>query len=190
MNRARCNMPKLIIACLLLLGGVYFAARGLGLTPEQVEDQILLADLNLAEGVAFRSENARQPGVVTLANGLQVEVLVEGDGPIPTAEDWVRVQYRGWRIDGREFENSWRRGEPATVTVEKTIPGWQAVLVAIPAGSRVNLVVPPELAYGRPGSGVIGPEETLVFELELLGIVEPQAAYEPAEWEMPVPNLR
>lgn len=183
-------MSRLIIICLLLLGGVYLAARGLGLTPEQIEDQVLLAELNVAEGAAFRAENAQRPGVVTLADGLQVEVLVEGQGPYPGTEDWVRVHYRGWRVDGREFENSWRRGEPATVTVDRTIPGWQAVLVSVPVGSRVKLVVPPELAYGRPGSGIIGPEETLLFELELLGIVEPQVAHEPAEWEKPVPNLR
>jgi FKBP-type peptidyl-prolyl cis-trans isomerase FkpA len=100
------------------------------------------------------------------------------------------VHYRGWHIDGREFENSWRRGEPATVTVARTIPGWRQVLTAIPVGTRARLVVPPELAYGRPGSGIIGPEETLVFELELLAVVEPATVLEPEEWEKPVPNLR
>lgn len=183
-------MPKLIIVCLLLLGGVYFAARGLGLTPEQVEDQILLAELNYTEGAVFRTENALRPGVVTLSNGLQVEILAEGQGEIPEPGGWVKVHYRGWRIDGREFDNSWRRGEPATVAVARTIPGWQQALAAMPAGTRARLVVPPELAYGRAGSGVIGPEETLVFELELLGLVVPAQAYQPEEWEKPVPNLR
>jgi FKBP-type peptidyl-prolyl cis-trans isomerase FkpA/FKBP-type peptidyl-prolyl cis-trans isomerase FklB len=102
----------------------------------------------------------------------------------------VQVHYRGWHIDGREFENSWRRGEPATVTVARTIPGWRQVLTSIPVGTRARLVVPPELAYGRPGSGIIGPEETLVFELELLAVVEPATVVEPEEWEKPVPNLR
>lgn len=183
-------MPKVILTSLLLLVGVFLIARGMGLTPAQVEDQILLADLNAAEGSAYRLRNGDRPGVVTLGNGLQVELVAAGDGLYPSREDWVRVHYRGWHIDGREFDNSWRRGEPATVRVDRTISGWQEALVAIPEGTRVRLVVPPDLAYGRPGSGVIGPEETLVFELELLEIVARETPREPEEWEKPVPNLR
>jgi FKBP-type peptidyl-prolyl cis-trans isomerase FkpA len=183
-------VPRLILFSLVTLAMVYFLARGCGLTPEQIDAQILLADLNVEEGLAYRSANGRRPGVVTLANGLQVEMLAGGQGDVPASEDWVRVHYRGWHIDGREFENSWRRGEPATVAVQRTIEGWRTVLTSIPAGSRVRLVVPPELAYGRPGGGHIGPEETLVFELELLDIVEPPAPEELAEYEKAVPNLR
>jgi FKBP-type peptidyl-prolyl cis-trans isomerase FkpA/FKBP-type peptidyl-prolyl cis-trans isomerase FklB len=183
-------MSRIIAWSLLTLGMIYLVARACGLTPEQVESQILLADINVEEGAAFRRENGARPGVVTLPNGLQVELLAEGAGTYATEDDWVQVHYRGWHIDGREFENSWRRGEPATVTVARTIPGWRQVLTSIPVGTRARLVVPPELAYGRPGSGIIGPEETLGFELELLAVVELATVAEPEDWEKPVPNLR
>jgi FKBP-type peptidyl-prolyl cis-trans isomerase FkpA len=183
-------MLRVILFSLLALVGVFLGARSCGLTPEQVEDRILLADLNAEEGAAFRLANARRDGVVTMTNGLQVEVLEEGTGPVPSEDDWVQVHYRGWHVDGREFENSWRRGEPATVTVSGTIAGWRQALVSIPTGTRLKLVLPPELAYGRPGGGNIGPEETLVFELELLAIVEPERPAERDEWEKPVPGLR
>lgn len=183
-------MLKVILFSLLALVMVFLGARSCGLTPEQVEDRILLTELNVEAGDAFRRENAARPGVVTWPSGLQVEVIAEGAGAIPTAEDWVRVHYRGRHIDGREFENSWRRGEPATVTVARTIPGWREVLVEIPVGTHLRLVIPPDLAYGRTGGGVIGPEETLVFELELLAIVQPEVPPEVQEWERPVPGLR
>ena len=183
-------MLRIIVLSLLALAAVFVAARFLGLTPEQIEDQILLAELNAEEGAAYRAENGRREGVVTLPNGLQVEVLLEGTGPIPTEDDWVQVHYRGWHVDGREFENSWRRGESATVRVSQTIPGWRQALVSMPVGTRLALVLPPELAYGRPGGGNIGPEETLIFELELLAVVEPERPRELREWEKPVPGLR
>ncbi|TVP90908.1 MAG: FKBP-type peptidyl-prolyl cis-trans isomerase [Thioalkalivibrio sp.] len=183
-------MLRVILFSLLALVVVFIVAQSLGLTPEQIEDQILLAELNAEEGAAYRESNGRRAGVVTMTNGLQVEVLNHGDGPIPAEDDWVRVHYQGWHVDGREFENSRRRGEPATVTVANTIPGWRQVLEAIPVGSHVRLVVPPELAYGRPGGGRIGPEETLIFDLELLAIVEPDPPMVREEWEKPVPGLR
>lgn len=183
-------MPRIIVWSLLTLAMIYFIARSCGLTPEQVESQRLLADINAEEGAAYRDRNSNRPGVLALPSGLQVEVLDQGHGEVPEQNDWVRVHYRGWHIDGREFDNSWRRGEPAAVEVARTIEGWQAALVAMPVGSRVRLVLPPDLAYGRAGGGIIGPEETLVFELELLEIVAPDAPSEPREWEKPVPNLR
>ncbi|MFO8004114.1 FKBP-type peptidyl-prolyl cis-trans isomerase [Thioalkalivibrio sp.] len=183
-------MLRVILFSLLALVVVFVVAHSLGLTPEQIEDQILLADINAEEGAAYREANAREPGVVTTANGLQIEVLLAGDGPVPREDDWVQVHYRGMHIDGREFENSWRKREPATVAVADTIPGWRQALVSIPVGTRVRLVLPPELAYGRPGGGHIGPEETLVFELELLAIVEPEQPRDRDEWEKPVPGLR
>lgn len=183
-------MLRAIVFSLLALFVVFVIAQSLGLTPEQVEDQILLADLNAEEGAAFQAEHARKPGVLTFENGLQVEVLREGDGPIPIADDWVQVHFRGWYTDGREFENSWRKGEPATVAVARTIPGWREVLVQTPVGTHLRLVVPPPLAYGRAGGGHIGPEQTLVFELELLAIVVPAQPVEREEWEKPVPGLR
>ena len=183
-------MARLLGWSVVTLALIWFVARSCGLTPEQIESQILLADLNAEEGAAYRAANGTRPGVLTLPNGLQVEWLEQGDGPTPSLEDWVTVHYRGWHIDGREFENSWRRGEPATVEVSRTIPGWQAVLVSLPTGSRIRLVLPPELAYGRPGSGFVGPEETLIFELQLLEVAEAPPSREPEEWEKPVPNLQ
>jgi FKBP-type peptidyl-prolyl cis-trans isomerase FkpA len=183
-------MLKVILFSLVALVMVFLGARSCGLTPEQVEDRILLAEMNAEEGGAYRAANGQRPEVVTLDSGLQVELLAEGDGPEPDAASWVQVHYRGWHIDGREFDNSWRRGEPATIPVERTIPGWREALVAIPVGTRLKLVVPPDLAYGRAGAGRIGPEETLVFELALLAIVEPEKAVEREEWEQPVPGLR
>lgn len=183
-------MLRVILFSLLALFVVFIVAQSLGLTPEQIEDQILLADINAEEGTAYRATNARRPTVVTMANGLQVEILLAGDGAIPMEDDWVQVHYRGMHIDGREFENSWRKREAATVAVADTIPGWRQALMSIPVGTRVRLVLPPELAYGRPGGGHIGPEETLVFELELLAIVEPEQPRERDEWEKPVPGLR
>lgn len=183
-------MLRTILLCLVALVGIWLVAYSCGLTPEQVEDRILLAELNVEEGDAFRAENARRPGVIELFSGLQVEMLKEGHGEIPTEEEWVRVHYRGWHLDGREFQDSWRKDEPATVLVARTIPGWREVLVAIPVGSRVRIVLPPDLAYGRAGGGVIGPEETLIFELELLGIVVPEILPEREEFQKPVPNLR
>ncbi len=183
-------MLKVILFSLLALVVVFLGARSCGLTPEQIEDRILLAEMNAEEGSAYRMAQRQRAGVVTLDNGLQIELLTEGDGPVPDETDWVQVHYRGWHIDGREFENSWRRGEPATIPVERTIPGWREVLVATPVGTRLRLVIPPELAYGRAGAGRIGPEETLVFELALLAIVEPEEAVEREEWEQPVPGLR
>jgi FKBP-type peptidyl-prolyl cis-trans isomerase FkpA len=128
--------------------------------------------------------------VLTLPSGLQVEMLRPGDGGVPAEDDWVEVHYRGSHIDGRTFQDSWRSGDPATVLVARTIPGWREALVSVPVGSRLKLVVPPALAYGRAGGGPVGPEETLVFELELLGIVVPAAAPERDELQQPVPNLR
>ena len=183
-------MLRVILFSLLALGVVFVFAHSLGLTPEQIEDQILLADLNTEEGAAYREANAIKPGVVTTGSGLQIEILLAGDGPVPVEDDWVEVHYRGMHIDGREFENSWRKREPATVAVADTIPGWRQALVSIPVGTRARLVLPPELAYGRPGGGHIGPEETLVFELELLAIVEPEQPRDRDEWEKPVPGLR
>lgn len=183
-------MTRTLVLSVLSLAMIYFIARSCGLTPGQLEERALLAELNAAEGAAFRQENGTRPGVVTLPDGLQVEVLREGDGEVPEASDWVTVHYRGWRLDGREFDNSYRRGEPATLPIERAIPAWRAALLAAPVGSRLRLVAPPGLAYGRSGAGIIGPEETLLFEIELLDIVVPDEPESPAEWEKPVPNLR
>ncbi len=182
-------MLKVIIYSLLSLVLLFFVARSCGVTPAQIEDARLLAELNAQEGAAYRQARAAHAGVVSLPNGLLVQVLRAGDGELPTADDWVQVHYRGWRVDGREFENSWRADEPAVLPIDRAIPGWQQALLATPVGTRLRMVLPPELAYGQAGSGLIGPEETLEFELELLAIVVPEAPVERAQWEQPVPNL-
>lgn len=183
-------MLRVIIFSLAALVLVFLWARSSGLTPQQVEDRILLAELNADAGEAYRRAQLLEPGVVSLPNGLLVQLLREGDGDVPAADDWVRVHYSGWRIDGRQFDSSRRRDEPATLPLERAIPGWRQALQVMPVGSRLRLVLPPELAYGRAGAGVIGPEETLVFELELLEIVVPDTPVEPDPSQLPVPNLR
>lgn len=174
----------------MALLAVYLLARGFGLTPEQLEDHRLLAELNAEAGERYRSENRQRPGVITLPSGVQVEMLHEGDGPIPHPDDLVAVHYVGRHLDGRIFESSHRRGEPSIIPVERTIPGWRQVLVDLPVGSEVRLVIPPDQAYGAAGSGVIGPQETLIFELELVGIVAPEAPPEHDPLQDPVPGLR
>jgi FKBP-type peptidyl-prolyl cis-trans isomerase FkpA len=183
-------MLRVILYSLFGLLLVFIVARGLGLTPEQVEAQILLADLNVREGADFRLAHGALPGVATLASGLQVQVLEVGEGEIPGVDDWVEVHYSGWHIDGREFDSSHRRGHAAVTPLGRAIPGWREALTAAPVGSRLRLVLPPELAYGRAGGGRIGPEETLIFEIALLSIAAPEPGRDVPEWEKTVPGLR
>jgi FKBP-type peptidyl-prolyl cis-trans isomerase FkpA len=183
-------MPRIIVLSLVALLAVFLVARSCGLTPEQRADRMILAELNAEEGERYRSLNRQREGVVTLADDLQVELLHQGDGPTPGADDLVAVHYRGRHLDGREFDSSYRRDEPSVIPVERTIPGWRRVLVELPVGSRVRLVVPPQLAYGAAGAGLIGPEETLIFELELLAIVVPGEAPEHDPLQDAVPGLR
>lgn len=167
-------MLRLIVFSLIALLGVVIGLRSCGLSPDQVEDRILLAELNAEEGDAYRSRNSEREGVITLPSGLQLEVLQPGDGPIPAAEDIVTVHYRGLHLDGRVFDDSHRRGDPPGIPVGSTIPGWREALRIMPVGTTVRLVIPYWLAYGEAGAGqVIGPSETLIFELELLGVTEP-----------------
>ncbi|HLS97515.1 MAG: FKBP-type peptidyl-prolyl cis-trans isomerase [Porticoccaceae bacterium] len=128
-----------------------------------------LADKNQAEGDAFLAENGKKEGVVTLESGLQYKILEEGDGPSPAAEDTVEVHYTGTLIDGTEFDSSHRRGVPATFGVNQVIPGWTEALQLMKEGAKWQLVIPPALAYGPGGTGgPIGPNQTLIFEVELL----------------------
>ncbi len=183
-------MARAIVFSLLALVFVMFAARGCGVTPEQIESRIMLAELNAEEGARFRQTNRLRDGVVELSDGLQLEWLARGDGAVPSDSDWIVVHYRGKHIDGRVFDESYRRGEPAVVSVDRVIEGWRRVLTGMPTGSRVSLVVPPELAYGKAGGGVIGPDETLVFELELIAIEAAPAQTERTPDQHPVPGLR
>jgi FKBP-type peptidyl-prolyl cis-trans isomerase FklB len=122
-------------------------------------------------GEKFLAENKKKKGVVTTDSGLQYEVIKKGNGKKPAPTDTVVANYRGTLIDGTVFDSSYKRGEPATFGVNKVIPGWQEVLQLMPVGSKYKVFIPSELAYGARGAGAtIGPNETLIFEIELLKI--------------------
>lgn len=124
-------------------------------------------------GAKYLSENGKREGVTQTASGLQYEVLKKADGPKPAVTDTVSVHYRGTLLNGTEFDSSYKRGEPATFPLQGVIKGWTEALQLMPVGSKWKLVIPSELAYGERGAGSdIGPNETLIFEVELLGIVK------------------
>jgi|SRR5579871_48005 FKBP-type peptidyl-prolyl cis-trans isomerase FklB len=126
---------------------------------------------NRKEGDAFLAENKSKPGVVTTPSGLQYKVITEGNGPKPTPSDTVTCNYKGTLIDGKEFDSSYKRGTPASFPVSGVIKGWTEALQMMPVGSKWQLFIPPDLAYGDRGAGSdIGPGETLIFEVELLSI--------------------
>jgi len=132
---------------------------------------------NKAEGEKFLAENAKREGVHVTASGLQYEVLKQGDGPKPKATDRVKVHYRGTFIDGSEFDSSYSRGQPVVFPLNGVIKGWSEGLQLMPVGSKYKLYLPASLAYGEQGAGKrIGPNKTLIFEVELLDIVKPKAA--------------
>ena len=135
------------------------------------QQQAKMYEDKIAEGKAYLQENARRPEVTQLPSGLQYEVLNEGDGPKPEATDRVTVHYHGTLLDGTVFDSSVNRGEPATFGVNQVIQGWVEGLQLMPQGSKWKLYIPYNLAYGEQGTrGAIGPYETLIFEVELLGI--------------------
>lgn len=120
---------------------------------------------------AFLSDNKQKQGVVTTASGLQYEVLKKGDGSNPNRDDKVKVHYRGTLLDGTEFDSSYKRGQPATFRVGSVIAGWTEALQLMSVGSTYRLYIPSKLAYGNRGAGrIIGPNEMLIFDVELLGI--------------------
>jgi FKBP-type peptidyl-prolyl cis-trans isomerase FklB len=130
---------------------------------------------NAAEGEKFLAENKKKDGVKTTASGLQYKVLKEGTGPTPKETDTVMTNYKGTLIDGTEFDNSEKHGGPATFKVTGVIKGWTEVLQLMKTGSKYQIFVPSSLAYGeRARSQEIGPNSTLIFELELLSIVPPE----------------
>lgn len=123
------------------------------------------------EGAAFRAKNGERTEVTTTASGLQYEVLTEGTGATPRSTDRVTVHYRGTLIDGSEFDSSYKRGQPATFSLNGVIAGWTEALQLMRVGSKHRIVLPPDLGYGQRGAPPrIGPNATLVFEVELLGI--------------------
>lgn len=128
---------------------------------------------NAQEGAAFLAENKARPGVITTGSGLQYAVLESGNGPRPKATDSVRVHYRGTLLDGTEFDSSYARNAPAEFGLDQVIIGWTEAVALMPVGSKFRFWIPGELAYGEKGTpgGPIGPNATLVFEIELLDIL-------------------
>lgn len=138
---------------------------------EQQKKNAALSEKNRQEGDSFLSSNREKEGVVVTESGLQYVVLQQGNGEKPKEKDRVSVHYRGTTIDGTEFDNSYSRGQPATLSVNGVIPGWTEALKLMNVGSKYRLFVPSKLGYGERGAGkVIGPNSTLIFEIELLGI--------------------
>jgi len=129
---------------------------------------------NQKAGEDFLAANSKNDGVITLKSGLQYKVITEGDGPIPSSKDTVSVHYRGTLIDGKEFDSSYERGNPANFGVTGVIKGWTEALQLMKVGSKWQVFIPSELAYGARGTGTnIGPHSALVFDVELLGITTP-----------------
>ena len=130
-----------------------------------------MGEVNAKAGENFLAENAKRPEVKTTATGLQYEIVKEGDGPTPNRGDRVTVHYTGKLIDGTVFDSSVERGEPATFGVTQVIPGWVEALQMMKTGAKWRLYIPSALAYGPNGAGgVIGPNATLIFDVELIKI--------------------
>ncbi|MEK9543204.1 MAG: FKBP-type peptidyl-prolyl cis-trans isomerase, partial [Luminiphilus sp.] len=144
---------------------------------EREAEQELLSAGNAEAGAAFLAENAQREGVVVTDSGLQYEVIEAGTGASPGTDDQVEVHYRGTLIDGTVFDSSYDRGETVTFGVTQVIAGWTEALQLMQEGAKYKLYIPSDLAYGAGGAGqLIGPNSTLVFEVELIDVVEPEAA--------------
>jgi FKBP-type peptidyl-prolyl cis-trans isomerase len=147
---------------------------------KQQAEQTAVADKNKADGEAFLAENGQKEGVVTTDSGLQYKVLSAGEGEKPAEDDVVEVHYRGTLLDGTEFDSSYKRDSSVTFPVNGVIPGWVEALQLMPVGSKWELYIPSELAYGPGGTGggPIGPNATLIFEVELIAIKSEEEASE------------
>lgn len=143
---------------------------------------------NKKEGDAFLAANKSKEGVVTLPSGLQYKILTAGTGPKPAASDTVACNYRGTFINGTEFDSSFKEGQPRTFPVTGVIKGWTEALQLMPTGSKWQLFIPPDLAYGEPGRGPIPPNSALVFEVELVSIQPPKTPEPPKGTEQPKPS--
>ena len=140
---------------------------------KQIERVKMESKANREKGLKFLEENKKKENVVIQPSGLQYKIITQGDGPLPKATDTVECHYKGTLIDGTEFDSSYRRGTPATFQVGGVIQGWIEALQMMKVGSKWELYIPPELAYGDRGAGsLIQPGSTLIFEVEVLGVVE------------------
>jgi FKBP-type peptidyl-prolyl cis-trans isomerase FklB len=165
----------------LIMSGAEVTATLKKYREEQKQDyehaKTMIGEKNRIAGESFFSENAKKEGVVTLPSGLQYKVLTKGEGKLPTLDDHVVCNYRGTLLDGREFDSSYKRSQPATLPVKGLIKGWSEALQMMPAGSKWQLFIPPQLAYGEKIVGGIGPNAMLIFEVELLSVQDkPQTA--------------
>jgi len=140
------------------------------LQAKQQERMKTQGEKNKNDGEAFLAKNKKKKGVQILPSGLQYKVITEGKGETPKATDTVTVNYQGTLIDGTEFDSSYKRGEPATFPVTGVIKGWTEALQLMKEGSKWQLVIPADLAYGERGGGPIGPNSVLIFEVELISI--------------------
>jgi len=137
---------------------------------DQKEEKKKAAEKNLADGRKFLLENEKKRGVRTLESGLQYRILKKGSGASPKPTDMVTLHYKGNLIDGKEFDSSYKRGEPATFRADGCIRGWAEALQMMNEGAKWKLFMPPDLAYGERGAGLISPNSTLVFNLELISV--------------------
>lgn len=152
---------QLISIITLILAGITVFSIANATTPEE----------NKTQGAAFLAENAKKPAIKTTASGLQYEIITPGKGSkSPSASDNVTVHYKGTTLDGNEFDSSYSRGEPATFPLNRVIPGWTEGVQLMTEGAKYRFFIPSELAYGERGAGPIGPNATLIFEVELIKI--------------------
>lgn len=141
------------------------------LQQKMAEKQNEIAEKNIKEQNEFFEKNKTKPGVKTTESGIQYEILASGKGKSPKASDKVKVHYRGFFINGDEFDSSYKRGEPAVFQVDKVIKGWTEILQIMKVGDKFRVYIPSHLAYGEEGRGnAIEPNKALIFEIELLGI--------------------
>lgn len=146
------------------------------LQQKQMEERTAKAAAALAAGEKFLADNGKREGVKTTASGLQYEIVKAGEGAQPKATDKVTVHYKGMLIDGTEFDSSYSRGQPVTFPLGNVIPGWTEGLQLLKAGGQAKLYIPAALAYGERGAGAkIGPNETLIFEVELISVEKGEA---------------
>jgi FKBP-type peptidyl-prolyl cis-trans isomerase FklB len=150
-------------------------AAVLAMQKEQQAKRQARGDKAKKQGEEYLAKHKKEKGVKELPSGIQYKVIKEGKGAKPNATDTIVAHYKGTLIDGTEFDSSYGRGQPATFAVNQVIQGWQEILPLMPTGSKWNVVIPSDLAYGPRGAGAnIGPNETLIFEVELLEIKKPE----------------
>jgi len=153
-------------------------AFGERISAKRMAEMMAKGRKNAEQGPKFLAENAKKQGVKTTASGLQYQVITEGKGAKVKESDLVRVQYKGSDLDGEVFDNSYERGEPAVIPLQQVVPGWREGILLMPIGSKYKFWIPSKLGYGEnpPPQAPFGANATLVFEVELLGVVSPEEA--------------